>query len=103
MIQTINFGNALCCLNQENNDLLIELYIESSFPKENFIKIITTLSKEASINSFIYIKAKKTQEKENQIQNFKVISKGFIPIDVLILSHIITKTIFKIDIDYETI
>ena len=78
MIQTINFGNALCCLNQENNDLLIELYIESSFPKENFIKIITTLSKEASINSFIDIKPKKTQEKEKTIETKEVEKIKFI-------------------------
>ena len=70
MLQTKNFNNALCCLNQENNDLLIELYINSLFPKKDFIRIITALSKEANINPFIEIKTKKEENLKNKIQNF---------------------------------
>ena len=42
----------------------------------------------------------KSSTKENLIQNFKVNSKGNIPLNVLLLAHMIIKTIFKLDNDY---
>ena len=103
LIQTINFSNILCCINQHNNNLLIDFYANKDFPKENFAKIITGLSKEANINSYLEFKQNKIKPTKETIQNFKVISQGFIPTDVLILSHLIIKTTFKIDSDFSII
>ena len=103
LIQTINFSNILSCINQNNNYLLIEFYSNQDFPKENFAKIITKLSKEANINTLIEFKQNNTEEAKEQKQNLKVISQGFVPTDILILSHLIIKTIFKIDNDFSTI
>ncbi|MBQ8634822.1 hypothetical protein IJX73_02040 [bacterium] len=102
LFETINFSNILCTLNESDNNLLIDIYAISDFPKDKFKSIIQALSKEASINPLIEF-SEKQHNKTNEIQNFKILSDGFISSNTLILSHLIIKTIFKLDDDFNSI
>ena len=97
LFETINFSNILCCLNSENNDVLVEFYLANEFPTDKIKNIIQTLSKEININPYIEFKKRKTTENNTSNQNFKILSDGFISSDLLILSHLIIKSVFKID------
>lgn len=100
LFETINFSNILCCLNEIDNNLLIDIYSNKNFPNDKFNSIINTLSKEANLNTLIEFKTKKQEEVKNEIQNFKILSDGFISTNSLIFSHLIIKTIFKLDDDF---
>ena len=97
LFETINFSNILCCINSENNDVLVEFYLANEFPTDKIKNIIQTLSKEININPYIEFKKRKTTENNTSNQNFKILSDGFISSDLLILSHLIIKSVFKID------
>jgi len=102
LFETNNFSNLLCTLSESNKDILIDIYTTKIFPKENFNNIIQTLAKEISINPLIEFKEKSVQENNFSIQNFKVLSDGFISSNSLILSHLIIKTIFKLDDNFSS-
>lgn len=97
LFETINFTNILITLNEFENDILIDLYSIESFPKNEFTRIINALSKEANISSLIEFKNKQNEENNNNTQNFKIISDGFISPNTLILAHLVIKTILKLD------
>ena len=101
MFETINLSNILCTLSALNEDIFICFYVSNVFPKEKFKKILEEFSKSSNINFSLEFKLKNTiSDKNNQIQNFKVISKSYISPTILILSHFIIKIIFKIDNDF---
>lgn len=100
MIETINFSNILCILNEVENSLYIEISANENFTFDRFKKIIEVLSKEANLKTYVEFKPNRKQLIKNAKQNFKVVSGGFIPTNILILTHIIVKTIFKIDNDF---
>ena len=99
MLETINFSNMLCAINSSDNQLFLDIYSRDLFPFEKFNKIIKLLAQNANLNLSIDFKITKTEEKQNQIQNFKVNSSGNIPLNVLLLAHLTIKTIFKLDND----
>ena len=99
LFETINFSNLLCTLNESNNNLFIDIYSTIDFPKDKFKNIIEALSKEASLTPLIEFHDKQL-DKKNEMQNFKILSDGFISSNTLILSHLIIKSIFKIDADF---
>lgn len=100
MYSTNNFSNMLCCLNYDDYGLFVDIYSCDEFPREKFSKIIQVFSKEVNLNAQIEYKNIKVNNKNENAQNLKVISQGYIAPDVLILSHFISKTIFKIDNDF---
>ena len=99
MLKTLNFSNILCAINEEKNNLFIDFYCSETFAKEKFSTIISTLSKEANINSYLEFKKIKENKINSNEQNFAIVSDGFISANVLIFSHLIIKTIFQIDKD----
>jgi len=100
LFETINFSNILATINESENNLFIDIFSSSDFNKEEFSRIVETLSKEANIVSIIDFKDKQKNDKTNETQNFKVLSDGFISPNALLLAHIIIKTILKIDEDF---
>ena len=100
LFETLNYSNILITINEADNNLFVDFYVVDDFPKNEFLRIIEALSNEASIVSMIEFKDKKKQEKQNDVQNFKVISDGFIFPNALILCHMVIKTVLKIDSDF---
>lgn len=100
MLSTKNFSNILCCINLQYNDILLDIAATETFPFDRFINILQELSKKTNTNVFVE-KTTIKQEFNFQEQNIKIFSQGSIPGEVLIMSHIIIKTIFKIDNDFE--
>lgn len=103
LFETNNLSNILCTLNEIDNNIMIDIYCNSIFPKEDFEQIIKMFSKEISINPLLEFKQRKEDEKNSDTQNFKIISDGFISSNALILSHLIIKAIFKLDNNLVTI
>ena len=78
---------------------MIEVHASSEFPYDKFKKVVTSLAKESLINVLCdFIKIKECGSK-GQKQNFKVISNNYVPVNILSVSHILIKTIFKLDYD----
>ena len=102
LFETINFSNLSIAINEAENNLFVDIFATTDFPKAEFIRIIEALSKEANIVSLIDFKDKQKTEIKNKTQNFKIISDGFVSPNTLILAHIIIKTILKIDEDFIT-
>lgn len=100
LFETINFSNLLVSINEVENNFFLDVFVCSKFLKEEFIRIVQALSKEANISSIIDFKNKQDIETRNIIQNFKILSDGFISPNALILAHIAIKAIFKIDSNY---
>lgn len=100
LFETINFSNLLVSINEVENNFFLDVFVCSKFLKEEFIRIVQALSKEANISSIIDFKNKQDVETRNIIQNFKILSDGFISPNALILAHIVIKAIFKIDSNY---
>ena len=100
MFETLNFSNILCTINVENNDVTVFRSVFDNFPSIAFEKVVKTFSKEANINLFLEYKIKQNAQTNTQNQNFKVVSKSRVSINVLILAHLIIKTIFKLDNDF---
>ncbi len=100
LFETINFSNLLVSINEVENNFFLDVFVCSKFLKEEFIRIVQALSKEANISSIIDFKNKQDVETRNIIQNFKILSDGFISPNALILAHIAIKAIFKIDSNY---
>lgn len=104
LFETINFSNILITLNEEQNSAFLNVFALDYFPKNEFQRIIEALSKETGFFSLIDFKNKKIEKNNNSnynTQNFKILSDGFISPNMLILAHIVIKTIFKIDTDYQ--
>ncbi len=100
LFETINFSNIVIAINEELNNLYMEIFCTDNFIKNKFITIINALSKEASINVSIDFNIKQNDNKNNETQNFKIVSDGYISGNCLILAHIAIKTILKIDNDF---
>lgn len=100
MIETINFSNILCLINENDNSLYIELSANENFTFDKFKTIVEVLARESSIKTYIEFKPAKKYQDANSKQNFKIVSGGFVQTNVLILAHIIIKAIFKIDSDF---
>ncbi len=100
LFETVNFSNILCTANEYNNIVYIELYANGEFEDEKFFSTMERFSKDANIK--ISVEIRKQEEKiKTSYQNFKIISEGFIPPKILILAHIIIKTVFLIDNSFE--
>ncbi len=100
LFETINFSNLLVSVNEVENNFFLDVFASSEFIKEEFIRIVQALSIEANISVLIEFKNKQNIETQNNMQNFKIISDGFISPNALILAHIAIKAIFKIDSNY---
>ena len=100
MLETINFSNTLCTINSNNSELFLDIYSTEVFPFEKFNNIIKLLSQNGNINLSTDFKIIKSKAKQTTSQNFKVISMGNIPLNVLLLAHMTIKTIFKLDSDF---
>lgn len=97
LFQTINFSNILCCITGENNDILVELYSTDDFPYKEFEKIVQVIAKEAHLNirfDFMRINVVSSDEAK---QDFRIISNEFLPSNVLIVTHLLIKTLFQFD------
>ena len=103
LFETINFSNLSITINESENNLYIDVYSTLDFPKTEFIRITQALSKEANIVSLIDFKEKQKAEAQNENQNFKILSDGFISPNALLLAHIVIKTILKIDSEFNSI
>ena len=97
LFETINYSNLLVTINEAENNILVNIFAPMDFPKNEFSRIIEALAKEANIVSFIEFKEKQRSNNANKIQNFKIISDGFISPNSLILAHVTIKTILKLD------
>ena len=100
LFETINFSNIVININEDKNNIYLDIFCNKNFARDKFKTIITALSKELSINISLDFTAKFNQENNNKIQNFKIISDGFISGNCLIVAHIAIKTILKIDNDF---
>ncbi len=100
MLETINFSNTLCTINTNDSKLFLDIYSTEVFPFEKFNNIIKLLSQNGNINLSTDFKIIKSKAKQTTSQNFKVISMGNIPLNVLLLAHMTIKTIFKLDSDF---
>lgn len=100
LFETINFSNLLVTINEDQNALFVDLFAPFDFKKDEFMRIFEALSKEANIISNVEFKTKQKTDIKNEIQNFKIISDGFISPNALILAHIIIKTVLKTDEDF---
>ena len=71
MFETLNFSNLMCCINESENNIFIDIFATKIFPNNHFATIINTLSKEININP--YFDFKNIQEKDNKTnkQNIK--------------------------------
>ncbi|MBR2069635.1 MAG: hypothetical protein IJ877_07750 [Candidatus Gastranaerophilales bacterium] len=99
LFETYNFSNILAELSEDNNAILLEIKAGSDFPYDKFKKVVTTVSKESSINVLCdFVKIKDCGSKGNK-QNFKVISNDYVPVNILNVSHIVIKAVFKLDSD----
>ena len=99
LFETYNFSNILITLCDNNNTVTVELHASLDFPYDKFKKIITSYAKDNSINVLCDFLKIKDGQSRGQKQNFKIISNYFVPINILNISHIVIKTIFKIDFD----
>ena len=102
IFETVNFSNISCCINSLENTLYVEVFADKNFPFERFKKVIDTFKKEMNLrveteNKF----TKRVEDDKERIRNFNIISSGFVSFDILILAHLIVKTIFKIDETFE--
>lgn len=98
IFETVNFSNISCCINTYENSLYVETYAEKIFPFEKFKKVLDTFKKEMNLRIETENKIiKRVENDKKRIRNFNIISTGFVSFDVLILAHLIVKTIFKID------
>ena len=101
MLETINFSNILCVLNIFDNNVCLTMYAVESFPFAKFKNIILNFAKDVNIDIIIDYKIKKMQKNDaKKLQNFKIVSKSLVMLNVLVLSHLIVKTIIKIDNDF---
>ena len=104
LFQTKNFSNIFCALNSIDNELSIEVFSSSLFPFSKFQKIIDEFSKTVNLNlnaQFRKIRDEKEHErKKYDFQNFKIISQNYVSTNVLLLSNLIIKIVFKIDDDF---
>ena len=98
MLETYSFSNILAILNSEGNSVMLQICANSDFPFEKFKSIIAELSKDNSINVLCDFVKINTALK-GQKQNFKVISQNYIPVSIINIAYLLTKTIFKIDND----
>ncbi len=102
MFETINFSNILCCIKESGNNIFVDLFVNKNFPINKF----TVLAKEYRAKTSIpitfdfNIKENKQNNKKEPLQNLKVISSGQISSIVLSLAYYISKTVFKIDSDF---
>ena len=98
IFETVNFSNLSCCINSYENTLYVETYADKIFPFEKFKKVLDTFKKEMNLRIEAEHKIiKRAENDKERIRNFNIISTGFVSFDVLILAHLIVKTIFKID------
>ncbi|MBQ8475897.1 hypothetical protein IJ531_02430 [bacterium] len=99
LFETYNFSNILVTLSEDKGSIFLEMRSGGDFPFEKFKKVTQTVAREIGVNVFCdFIKIKETGSK-GQKQNFKVISNDYVPISALNVSHIVIKTIFKLDYD----
>lgn len=108
MLQTVNFSNLLCRVVENKNQLFVDISTNNLFPFERFSKIILEASKELNLNSSIEKQnlTNKDNIKDNTTdkkQSFSAATNGSLPVNVLILSHLIIKTVFKLDNDFSLI
>ncbi len=99
MFETYSFSNVLAILQDNDGIITAEIRANKSFPFDKFKNIVTTASKDSSIKvvcDFLEIKENSSSAKK---QNFKIISNDYVPINVLNVSQIIIKTLFKLDED----
>ena len=97
LFETVNYSNLLISINESENNILIDIFAPIDFPKNELIRIIKSLSKEAGIISNVAFKEKQKNDNKNKIQNFKINSDGYVSLNALIITHLIIKTILKID------
>ena len=100
MFETYNFSNIMATVREQDNTLLLELFANENFIFDKFENVVKILAKESNIK--VLIERKIIPQKEttqSNEQNFKVISNEYVSTNVLLFSHIIVRTIFKLDFD----
>ena len=103
LFETYNFSNILVTLTDSEGKVYLEIKAGADFPFTSFKKIVTTMAAENSINVFCdFVKIKDVGTK-GQKQNFKIVSNDFVPVNILNVSNIVIKTIFKLDYNMEAI
>ena len=97
LFETNNFSNILCCIKSENNDILVELFSIEDFPYKEFERIIQIIAKEAHLNiRFDFMKINVVSS-DKTMQNFRIVSSDYIPSNVLVVAHLLIKTVFQLD------
>ncbi|MBR5304831.1 MAG: hypothetical protein IKU37_08415 [Candidatus Gastranaerophilales bacterium] len=100
LIETINFSNLLICINEFENNFYVDVFSLKTFLKDEFLRIINVLLKEATIYATFDFKEIKTSHTAIGVQNFKIVSDGYLSSNMLILAHMLIKGILKIDNEY---
>ncbi len=99
MFQTLNYSNILITLVELNNSLLIDFFVNETFPEAKFTLVVKEFSKNNSINVDLNKKAIKI-ENETKKQSFRIISNDFVSINIILICNFIIKTILKFDNDF---
>lgn len=102
LFETLNFSSFTAALQEIDNVIYISLSLDETFPFDRFKKIIQDLSSKMNIKTAIELKTKKQNETKNtsKIQNFKIVSCGKVPINIILSAHLLIETVFKIDKDF---
>lgn len=102
LFETLNFSSFSAALQEIDNVIYISLSLDETFPFDRFRKITQDLSSKMNIRTAIELKTKKQNETINmpKIQNFKIVSCGKVPINIILCAHLLIETVFKIDKDF---
>lgn len=102
LFETLNFSSFSVALQEIDSVIYISLSLDKSFPFDRFRKIIQDLSSKMNIRTAIELKTKKQNETVSmpKIQNFKIVSCGKVPINIILCAHLLIETVFKIDKDF---
>ena len=102
IFETVNFSNISCCINSYDNKLYIQLFCDKNFPFDKFKQVVDIFKREMNLRVELEENiVKREEENKERIRNFNILTTGFVSFDVLIMAHLIVKTVFKIDETFE--
>lgn len=102
LFETINFSSFTVSIQEIDSVIYINPAFDKTFPFEKFKSIIDKAAKNLRIRTTIELKIKRENEEKTNFKtgNFKIISSGKVPVNVVLTAHLLIETIFKIDKDF---
>ncbi|MBR1616717.1 hypothetical protein IJ670_01050 [bacterium] len=97
LFQTKNFKNLFVSMDEVQNMVYIQVFCCDNFVIDKFNKTLKEVLKTLNINARADFQFIRTQQKENDEQNFKVISNDLVSLNILLCAYSIVKIIFKLD------